>query len=95
MNCAMSADGKIAGMERRQVRISDTPDLARVHKLRSECGAIIVGVGTVVADDPALLVKEKYVPSPSQPVRVILDPDARVPEGSRVLDKTAKIVLIQ
>ena len=66
VNCAMSADGKIAGMERRQVKISDTTDFARVHRLRNDCGAIIVGVGTVVADDPSLLVKEKYVPSPRQ-----------------------------
>ena len=94
VNCAMSADGKIAGMERRQVRISDTQDLARVHVLRNDCGAIIVGVGTVIADDPSLLVKEKYVPSPNQPVRVIIDPRARVPEGSLVLDNSARTIIV-
>ena len=94
VNCAMSADGKIAGMERRQVKISDTQDFARVHELRSECGAIIIGVGTVIADDPSLLVKEKYVSSPSQPVRLVLDPNARVPEGSLVLDKTARTIIV-
>ena len=94
VNCAMSADGKIAGMERRQVKISDIQDFARVHELRNDHGAMIIGVGTVVADDPSLLVKKKYVPSPSQPIRVVLDPQARVPEGSLVLDNTARTIIV-
>ncbi len=94
VNCAMSADGKIAGMERQQVKISDPMDFARVHELRNECGAIIVGVGTVVADDPSLLVKGKYVPEPRHPIRVVIDPQARVPDGSLVLDKTAEALIV-
>ncbi len=57
VNCAMSPDGKIATKERRQVRISSEEDRERVRKLRSSCGAILVGVGTILADDPHLTVK--------------------------------------
>lgn len=49
VNCAMSADGKIAGSERKQVRISSREDLDRVKRLRKQYNAILVGVGTVLA----------------------------------------------
>ena len=52
INCAMSADGKIAGSERKQVRISSQEDKDRVKTLRRTYDAILVGVGTIVSDDP-------------------------------------------
>ena len=94
VNCAMSADGKIAGVERKQVKISDEEDFARVHQLRSRCDAVIVGVGTVIADDPSLLVKDKYVDNPSQPLRIVLDPTGRTPEDALVLDGTVKTLVV-
>jgi 2,5-diamino-6-(ribosylamino)-4(3H)-pyrimidinone 5'-phosphate reductase len=81
----MSADGKIALPTRRQTRISNEEDMARVHKLRSQCDAILVGIGTVLADDPKLTVKEKYLPNPKQPIRIVLDSKGRIPEDSLVL----------
>ena len=90
----MSADGKIASRERRQVRISDEEDMKRVHKLRSECDAILVGVGTVIADDPSLLAKEKYVENPKQPLRIILDPKGSTPADAKVLDGRAETLII-
>ena len=57
INSAMSADGKISTIDRRQVRISSQVDLARVDRLRAESDAIMVGIGTVLADDPGLRVK--------------------------------------
>jgi 2,5-diamino-6-(ribosylamino)-4(3H)-pyrimidinone 5'-phosphate reductase len=86
VNCAMSADGKIASRLRKQVRISDEADMARVHKLRNECDAVLVGVGTVIADDPSLLVKKTYVDEVRQPMRVVLDSKCRIPQDSKVLD---------
>src|SRR3990170_474393 len=53
----MSADGKIALPTRKQTRISDEEDLRRVHQLRATCDAVLVGVGTILADDPKLTVK--------------------------------------
>jgi len=58
VNCAMTADGKLAGRRRRQVAISSPEDLARVKQLRRISDAIMVGVGTVLSDDPHLTVKD-------------------------------------
>ncbi len=59
VNIAMSADGKISTRERRQVRISGAQDRNRVDKLKAGCDAIMVGIGTVLADDPSLTVKSE------------------------------------
>lgn len=85
LNCAVSQDGHIAGPDGRPTRLSDDEDLRRVHALRAGCDAILVGVGTVVADDPSLQVKPDYAVGQS-PVRVVLDTHGRIPPGSRVLD---------
>ena len=94
VNCAMSVDGKIASRMRKQVRLSDETDMARVHRLRNDCDAILVGIGTVLADDPSLLVKEKYVDEISQPIRVILDPNCRIPTDAQVLDGMTRTIIV-
>lgn len=93
VNCAMSLDGKIALATGEQVRISSDADMARVHRLRSEYDAILVGVGTVLADDPKLTVKEKYVASPSQPLRVVLDSQLRTPDDAEVMSDAAPTLI--
>ena len=92
INSAMSADGKISSVERRQVRISGREDLARVDRLRAESDAVMVGVGTVLADDPGLRVKSIHLVQErtrkgwqQQPLRVVADSSARTPPGARVL----------
>jgi len=92
VNCAMSADGKIAGCERKQVTISSGEDKERVKALRRTYGAILVGVGTVVADDPHLTVKG--LGYDDNPVRIVIDPDGRTPDGSLVLDGRARTVIV-
>jgi 2,5-diamino-6-(ribosylamino)-4(3H)-pyrimidinone 5'-phosphate reductase len=88
----MSADGKIAGEDRRQVRISSEEDMARVMGLRRDLDAILVGVGTVIADDPRLTVKG--LDYDSNPVRIVLDPDGRTPDSARVLDEAAPTIMV-
>jgi 2,5-diamino-6-(ribosylamino)-4(3H)-pyrimidinone 5'-phosphate reductase len=92
VNCAMSADGKIAGADRKQVRISSDEDLARVKGLRSRYDAILVGVGTIVSDDPHLTVKG--LDYDTNPIRIVLDPDGRTPDSARVLDGLAPTVMV-
>lgn len=92
VNCAMSADGKIAGTDRKQVRISSEEDKARVKNLRKKYDAILVGVGTVVSDDPHLTVKE--LDYDTNPVRIVLDPNGRTPDEAMVLDDRAPTVII-
>ncbi|MCK4491782.1 MAG: 2,5-diamino-6-(ribosylamino)-4(3H)-pyrimidinone 5'-phosphate reductase, partial [Candidatus Altiarchaeales archaeon] len=59
INAAMSVDGKISTVERKQVRISNDADLRRVDGLRAGVDAVLVGMTTVVGDDPKLTVKSE------------------------------------
>jgi len=93
INCAMSADGKIAPPNRRQIRISSDEDIARMYQLRNDVDAVLVGIGTVLADDPKLTVKEKYVENPKQPLRVVLDGECRTPLNSFVVNDKAQTII--
>jgi 2,5-diamino-6-(ribosylamino)-4(3H)-pyrimidinone 5'-phosphate reductase len=90
----MSADGKIALRTRRQTRISNEEDKRRVHKLRNSSDAILVGVETVIADNPKLTVNPKYVKRPKHPLRIILDSKGRTPKNALVLDGTSKTLIV-
>ena len=92
VNCAMSADGKLAGPERKQVRISSEEDMVRVKNLRKRYDAILVGVGTVIADDPHLTIKNATYEE--NPVRIVLDSHGRIPSDARVLDDRAPTVIV-
>lgn len=92
VNVAMSADGKIALPNRRGVRISNEEDLRRVHALRAACDAVLVGVGTVLMDNPKLTVKREYA-NEKNPVRIVLDSDGSTPEHSAVLDGSAATII--
>jgi 2,5-diamino-6-(ribosylamino)-4(3H)-pyrimidinone 5'-phosphate reductase len=92
VNCAMTADGKIAGRSRRQLRISSVEDLERVKRLRAASDAILVGVGTVLADDPHLTVKGN--PPEKNPLRVVLDSKGRTPRDARVLDARSRTLIV-
>ena len=94
VNCAMSADGKIALPSRRQTRISSEEDIARVHRLRNRNDAILVGIGTVLADDPSLLVKGKYVRRPLRPLRIVLDSLGRTPANAKVTSAGAPTLIV-
>ncbi|MFP4050374.1 MAG: 2,5-diamino-6-(ribosylamino)-4(3H)-pyrimidinone 5'-phosphate reductase [Thermoplasmata archaeon] len=87
VNCAMSADGKIALPDKTEVKISGEEDFKRVHNLRNSVDAILVGIGTVLADDPKLTVKEKYVDEPKQTLKVILDSKGRTPKDAQLFDR--------
>jgi len=90
----MSADGKIALRTRRQTRISNEEDKRRVHKLRNSSDAILVGVETVIADNPKLTVNPKYVKRPKRPLRIVLDSKGRTPKNAFVLDGTSKTLIV-
>ncbi len=87
VNMAMSADGKIALPDRTEVKISGEEDFKRVHELRNKVDAILVGIGTVMADDPKLTVKERFVEAPSHPLKVILDSKGRTPSDAQLFDE--------
>ncbi len=85
VNCAVTLDGCLGGPGRTPLKISNDEDLRRVHGLRNSADAILVGVGTVIADNPRLTVKRDLVGGPvKDPLRVVLDPALRTPPGSHV-----------
>jgi 2,5-diamino-6-(ribosylamino)-4(3H)-pyrimidinone 5'-phosphate reductase len=94
INCAASVDGKIALSTKKQFRISSDEDIKRMYKLRNECDAVLVGINTILSDDPKLTVKEKYVKNPKQPFRIILDSKCRIPDGALVLNTVSKTLII-
>jgi 2,5-diamino-6-(ribosylamino)-4(3H)-pyrimidinone 5'-phosphate reductase len=94
INCAMSADGKIASPTRKQIRISCDEDIGRMYRLRNECDAVLVGVGTILTDDPKLTVKETYVKHPKQPLRVVLDSTGRTPPHALVLNTVTRTLIV-
>ena len=90
LNCAASADGKIALPDRKKITLSNKEDFDRVHRLRSECDAILVGIGTVIEDNPKLTTRNgKGI----NPTRIILDTNFRIPKNANVLDGESKTIV--
>ncbi|MEI7433667.1 MAG: 2,5-diamino-6-(ribosylamino)-4(3H)-pyrimidinone 5'-phosphate reductase [Methanomicrobiales archaeon] len=94
VNVAMSADGKLSTKERRQVKISGIADFTRVDQLKAGSDAIMVGIGTVISDDPSLTVKSVELKQArvsrgfdENPVRVVVDSRGRIPVNAAVLCK--------
>ncbi|MBQ7702126.1 MAG: 2,5-diamino-6-(ribosylamino)-4(3H)-pyrimidinone 5'-phosphate reductase [Candidatus Methanomethylophilaceae archaeon] len=92
VNCAMSADGKIAGSDRKQVRISSDEDKSRVKNLRRKYDAILVGVGTILSDDPHLTVKG--LSYDENPIRIVLDNNGRTPMDALVVNDQAPTIIV-
>src|ERR1700692_3965928 len=84
LKLAVSADGKIAAAGHKPVAISGEAAKAQVHLLRAQCDAILVGIGTVLSDDPVLTCRLPGMEARS-PVRVVLDRALRIPGTSRLV----------
>lgn len=100
INVAASLDGKISDESRRQFRISCREDLRIVDELRAKSDAIMVGIGTVLADDPRLTVKSEELRrkrikegKDENPTRVVVDSRCRIPANSKVLNNEAKTIV--
>jgi diaminohydroxyphosphoribosylaminopyrimidine deaminase / 5-amino-6-(5-phosphoribosylamino)uracil reductase len=84
LKLAISADGKAGAAGRKPVAITGEPARDRVHLLRAQSDAIMVGIGTVLADDPLLTCRLPGMAKYS-PVRLIADSRLRLPLGSQLV----------
>src|SRR6195952_1589883 len=84
LKLAVSSDDKIGAAGRKPVAISGEAAKARVHLLRAQCDAILVGIGTVLSDDPLLTCRLPGM-SAQSPVRVVLDRALRISGDSRLV----------
>jgi riboflavin-specific deaminase-like protein len=77
-----SLDGRIATTSGHSHYINGPEGLAHLHRLRAMVDAVVVGIGTVLVDDPQLTVRRVAGPNPA---RVVVDPRGRLPATARVL----------
>jgi 2,5-diamino-6-(ribosylamino)-4(3H)-pyrimidinone 5'-phosphate reductase len=91
-NVGMTLDGKLATIAN-DSRISGEEDLKRVHQIRKEVDGIMVGIGTVLKDNPRLTVHKIEAKGEDNPVRIVVDSKLRIPLNARVLNKDAKTII--
>lgn len=91
LKAGMTLDGKIATATGESQWITSEESRRDVHRLRAECDAILVGVGTVVADNPRLTVRSI---EGRNPIRVVLDSELSIPDSADLLDVTEAATMI-
>jgi 2,5-diamino-6-(ribosylamino)-4(3H)-pyrimidinone 5'-phosphate reductase len=101
INAAMSADGKLSTYLRKQIRISGNTDFQRVDRLRAGVDAVMVGIGTILADNPSLTIKSKDLQRQRKeqgklenPIRIVVDSTARIPIDADIFKKGDGIRII-
>ena len=82
---AVSIDGRVAAPGGEPRWISSPQSRALVHEWRARSGAVAVGIGTALADDPMLTARDCLPPAERQPLRVVFDRAARLPVGSALV----------
>lgn len=87
-----SLDGRIATLTGASKYISGFESLRHLHLLRAEVDAVVIGVGTLIADDPALTVRHV---EGRNPVRVVIDPGGRAPHDAKIMkDGLAEVICV-
>jgi len=92
LKLAVSADGKIGLAGRKPVALTGEAATARVHLMRAHSDAIMIGIGTALADDPLLTCRLPGMAAWS-PVRVVLDSQLRLPPASRLAQSAREVPL--
>ncbi len=91
LKLAQTLDGKIATSDGRSMYITSFKSRRRVHQLRSGVDAVMVGVGTVLQDDPQLTVRHT---KGETPLRIVLDSRGRTPPRAKVISSEGSAILM-
>ena len=90
---AMSLDGKIASRSGDSRWISNETSRREAHRLRAEADAVMIGVGTALADDPRLTVRDVPLGARAQPLRVVADSAGRLPASAAMLAEEGRTLV--
>lgn len=91
LKIALSLDGRIATRSGDSKWISGEASRTEAHRLRRKFASVLVGVGTVVADDPELSVRHV---TGRDPIPIVLDPSGRIPQNARLLGSDASAIVV-
>jgi diaminohydroxyphosphoribosylaminopyrimidine deaminase/5-amino-6-(5-phosphoribosylamino)uracil reductase len=91
LKVAMTLDGKIAMPSGESKWITGERARRYVHRMRSSVDAVITAIGTVLADDPELTARFRGA---KNPMRVVIDPELKMPENARILDIPPETVIV-
>ncbi len=91
LKIAMTLDGKIAMPSGESKWITGERSRRYVHGMRSSVDAVITAIGTVLADDPELTARFRGA---KNPMRVVIDPELKIPENARILDVPPETVIV-
>ncbi len=93
LKLAQTADGRMATVSGDSRWITSLQSRRFAHRLRSEASAVLVGITTVLRDDPQLTVR--HIPFERQPIRVVIDPELEIPLESRLVrDRSAPTLVV-
>ena len=92
LNAAMTLDGKIA-TKTGNSQISGSEDLIRVHNIRKNVDGIMIGIGTVLSDNPRLTSYRVSSNKEDNPIRIVVDNKARTPLNYKILNDEAKTII--
>ena len=89
---AVDKHGSVDDRSQSAGRFTSEGCLDAVHQLRKECDGILVGVETIIRDDPSLNIRR--VPSERQPLRIVIDPNGRIPQDANVLTDGGETIVL-
>ena len=94
LKSAQTIDGRIGPADGRPLIITGEEARRRGHFLRRDCGAVLIGVRTALKDDPSLNIRYDIDHPPDRPVRIVIDPQMRLPLTGKIWNGTKEPVLI-